>query len=77
MRRRPKPQLDALAVPANLARYDRSEWPGVSEYDSWHRWFEARGEWTLEHDLMGDVLDINAAMELQPVWTAADIKRMV
>lgn len=66
-----------LVAPAHLAQFAPSEWPGVSAYDSWWQWAAARSAWMIENDAPDDLLDVRAAMELQPVWTAADISRMV
>ena len=74
MRRRPKVQLDAtgaaLVLPLNLAVFTPEDWSGVSDYDRWSNWWQARNRWALE------------TMHRMKFWTAPqmtaeDISRLI
>lgn len=81
MRRRPQVQLDAtgapLELPQNLAVFSHEEWPGVSDYDRWEHWWQARNSWALKNDAPDEVLDIATAGQTAPQMTAEDISRLI
>lgn len=81
MRRKSKPRVDVqgnpLTVPPHLAQFDPGQWHGESVFGCWWQWMEARGQWAGENDAPDDLLDMDSAMELQPLWTPEDIARMI
>lgn len=81
MRRRTRVQLDAtgapLLLPHNLAVFTLEDWPGVSDYDRWANWWQARNLWAMENDAPDEVLDIATAGETAPQMTAEDISRLI
>lgn len=81
MRRRPQVQLDAtgapLVLPHNLAVFTLEDWPGVSDYDRWANWWQARNLWAMENNAPDEVLDIATAGETAPRMTAEDISRLI
>ena len=81
MRRRPKPLLDSegnlLVLPSKFELFIADDWPGVTDYDRWEHWFEARCAWGRENNAPDSLMDVISAGESAPHWTEEDIARLI